>query len=145
MEDIAIASVAAAVKEEGAGRAGGGDAAAAETEPAGLVERFETMHQRVAAGKAAVAGKQRAEGGLFSGMGSARGFVVPAAWGSAAGGAVLGLALYFRPRPLLAVDEDDPSSSGAPPKLAKLRLAAWVGGAFAVAAVAAAASRRFKR
>lgn len=142
MEDIAIASVAAAVKEEeGASKQDASSSAA--KEPAGLVERFETMHQRVAAGKAAGPSGARS-GGLFGG--SRQDLIFPAAWGSAAGGAVLGLALYFRPRPLLLeADGEGEQGAAGDARFSKLKLAGWVGGAFAVAAIAAAAARKFKR
>lgn len=147
-DDIAIASVTALAADAAPSRqsfsAASSPTADGTAPNEGLLKRFETMaggvHQRM----------DNVQHGMRSGAGDTAGmsplWLKPALWGSAAGGAVLGLALFFRPEPLMREpeDEDDAEERG-PRKFARMKLAAWVGGSFAAVALTAFAAKKFQR
>jgi hypothetical protein len=149
-DDIAIASVTALAADAAPSRQSSSPASSPTTAAAapdeGLLKRFETMaggvHQRMDN----VQHCMRSGAGDTAGMSAL--WLKPALWGSAAGGAVLGLALFFRPEPLMREpedeDEDDAEERG-PRKFARMKLAAWVGGSFAAVALTALAASKFRR
>jgi hypothetical protein len=151
-DDIAIASVAALAAEPSGGPRHRSSSPSAGGEPSGpeagtLLKRFESIaggvHQRMEKGPEANA-DTKSGGGMLSKVWARSALL----WGSTAGGAVLGLALYFRPEPLLREqegEEEEQEGDTGSRKFSRRKLAVWVGGAFAAAAIASLASSRFKR
>lgn len=166
-DDIAIASVTASVrnsagregkagKVEGEGGGGGGGSTEDDEGANGglLVDRFESLHQRVANAAKGGGGPASSSSSSSSSRGSSlfasRPWLVPLLWGCVSGGAVLGLGIYFRPKAWVAQPGEGEGEGGEqggggarPGKVALLRAAAWVGGAFLLSATAAAAQQRF--